>query len=95
MSMSTSVTGFRPPDEKWKRMKAVYDACKLAAVALPDDVQVFFNWEPPDESGVEVELKDPKLGCVKEYREDSGHGYEVDTTKLPRGVNIIRFWNSW
>lgn len=32
MSMSLNVMGFKPPDEKWKQMKAAYEACCAAGV---------------------------------------------------------------
>ncbi len=52
MSMSTHIVGFRPPNEKWKQMKAVYDACVKAEIDAPSEVRKFFNDEPPDPEGV-------------------------------------------
>lgn len=124
MSMSTSVVGFRPPDAKWKKMKAIYDACDEAGVSIPDEVDSFFNGEPPDDAGVRVKLerdaeeteqpamvrngggfmvpaptsnhpKKKKIGCVKPYSDDMQEGFEVDVTKLPKDVTIIRFVNSY
>ena len=42
MSMSTHVVGFHPPDEKWKEMKAAWDAC-MAANVNPPVVTIPFN----------------------------------------------------
>ncbi len=99
MSRSTYIKGCRPPDAKWSKMKAAYDACQLAGVAVPDEVEKFFNGEPPDPSGVEVALMDygnaKKRGIVTAYRDDAREGYEVDVTKLPKDVTLIRFVNSW
>ena len=100
MSMSTHVIGFRPPDENWKQMKAIYDACTKAKVSLPEEVEDYFNGEPPDPQGVKVELEDypsktNKLGAVKDWRDDMRGGFEVDVTKLPKGVTLIRFYNSY
>ncbi len=92
MGMSTNVIGFRPPDEKWKKMKAVWDACLAADTDIPEDVNTFFNGDPPDERGVEVELTGP---CCAEWSDDYRQGYEIDVTKLPEGLAIIRFYNSW
>lgn len=93
MSMSTSVVGFKPPDEKWKAMKAVYDACIAGKVRVPDEVQKFFNWCGPTEAGVVVELL--KTDCVKAHHTDSESGFDVDVTKLPKDVTLVRFYNSW
>jgi len=121
--MHTHVIGFRPPDAKWKKMKEVHDACIAANVEIPEEVDEFFNWEPPDPRGVKVELEDEKeptfpitringggfveavpprntpkkkkLGAVVEWKEDMREGFEVDVTKLPVGVTIVRFYNSY
>lgn len=92
MSMSTHVIGFKPPDEKWKKMKAVYDACRAASVRPPKDVEDFFCDGSPDDQGVEVDLE--KHSCTKEYSYDMRQGYEIDLKKLPPDVTVIRFYNS-
>jgi hypothetical protein len=93
MSMSTDVIGFHPPDEVWKQMKAVWDACEQAGVEPPDRVLEFFDHEKPDSAGVTVDLRNSL--AVKEYRDDQSEGYEVDLDQLPPDVTIIRFVNSW
>lgn len=93
MSMSTHVIGFRPPDDKWKKMKAVWEACAKAGVEVPDDVLDFFNHVAPDDRGVEVELE--KLPCTKKYGGNMKEGFEVDVTKLPAGVTVLRFYNAY
>ena len=47
MGMSSHVTGFKLPDEKWKKMKAIYDACKVANISPPQEVNEFFDYSPP------------------------------------------------
>lgn len=89
MSMSTHVIGFKPPDAKWKKMKEVWDACDKAGVEAPKEVSEFFNWEAPDENGVEVELD------AAEWSDEGREGYEIEVSKLPKGVTVIRFYNSW
>lgn len=93
MSMSTHVVGIKPPDEKWKEMKKVWDACEKAKVDVPKEVDDFFDGIDPDPKGVIVEL-DAKKG-VKEYNAESQQGLEVELDKLPKGIKIIRFVNSW
>lgn len=89
--MSTSVVGFRPIDEKWKQMKAVWDACESAGVDPPEEVAKFFEYCEPDNAGVEVSIRD----AATKWHNSYASGYEVDITKLPEGVKIIRFFNSW
>jgi len=91
--MSTRVKGFKPPDDKWKKMKAIWDACEEAGVDTPKRVYKFFDGVPPDESGVEVELMETP--CCREYREEMRDGYEIEVAKLPKDIKIIRFWNSY
>lgn len=93
MSMSTSVSGFRPPDEKWKKMKAIWDSCEKADIAVPDEVENFFDGGPPDDLGVEIDLE--HLDCCNPYGSDDGGGFEVKISKLPKDIKIIRFCNSW
>jgi hypothetical protein len=93
--MSTSVVGFRPPDEKWNKMKAVWDSCCQAGIEMPDEVQAFFNYEQPDPKGVEVSLTSGKNPAAKEWGERDAQGYEVDLSRLPKGLTFIRFRNSW
>lgn len=90
MGMSTHVIGFKPPDEKWQQMKDVWDSCEMAEVAPPEEVSEFFDWDNPDERGVEVDLK------AEEWADDSCRsGYEICLDDIPEGVKYIRFYNSW
>jgi hypothetical protein len=93
MSMSTHVVGFKPPDDKWKKMKAIWDSCEEAGIEPPKAVSKFFEDTPPDESGVEIELEEHD--CVSEYNDDSCNGFEIDVKKLPPDVTVIRFYNSY
>ena len=91
MSMSTYVVAFRPPNERWREMKAVYDACILAGIDTPDEVHDFFNGEMPDTSGVEIRIDD----ILEKWGDDSRDGYQLELSKLPKEVTVIRFYNSW
>ncbi len=93
MSASNQVIGFKPPDEKWKRMKKAWDACSEAGIDPPPEVEKFFNGEEPDDAGVEVDIK--KLPCCKKYSEDMMDGFEIDLTKLPKDVTVIRCYVSY
>jgi len=91
--MSTWVEGFKPSNNKWKKMKAIYDGCEAAGVDCPEEVDKFFGGELPDKAGVRVDLE--KSECCKEYNAEMSNGYEIDVTKLPKDVTLIRFVNSY
>jgi len=95
MSMSTHVVGIKPPDEKWQKMKAVWDACREAGVEVPDDVNCFFECETPDDKGVLVDLADNYSPVATKWSNISSGGYEIKLEDLPADIKIIRFYNSW
>ncbi len=96
MSMSTHVVGFKPPDDKWRKMKGIWDSCEEAGINPPKDVNDYFGGEAPGPAGVEVD-EDALIECgaVKEHDGDMEDGYEIDVTKLPKDVKIIRVYNSY
>jgi len=93
MSMSTQVVGFKPVDETWEKMKAVWDACMCANIDPPEDVHSFFENEEPDEAGVSVEIEGH--ACCTEYNAEMQDGFEIDLTAVPPGVKLLRFYNSY
>ena len=93
MSMSTHIIGIKPPDEKWKKMKAVWDACQAAETEVPKDVGEFFGWEPPNDKGVEVEIKTHE--SVEVFKTSYQSGYDINVKELPPDVAIVRVYNSW
>lgn len=91
MSMSTHIVGFRAVDEKWNQMKAAYLACEAAGIWIPEEVVRFFGYNHPSNlPGLEVDISH----CVDDYDDDCRNGFELDITKLPPDVKIIRFYNS-
>lgn len=92
MGMSTHVVGFRQPDAKWQKMKDAWDACEDAGVPIPEAVSDFFDGENPEDSpGMTVSLG----SALTEWSGNSRGGYEVNITKLPIGLKIIRFFNAY
>ncbi len=92
MSMSTHAVGFKPADEKWNQMKAIWDMCERNLVTVPDEVSDFFDGESPgDKPGMEV----PLGGAIREYSDANYDGYEIDISKLPADVRFLRVYNSW
>lgn len=90
------VCGFKPPDEKWTKMKAVWDACKDAGVDPPKDVSAFFNHEEPDPAGVEIDEKAlKKCGAAVDFEGDMQEGFDIHVDKLPKDVKIVRVYASY
>lgn len=93
MSMSKNVVGFKPPDATWQRMKAVWDACRVANVPVPTEVEDFFNGDAPDPAGVVVDIEGESY--VTEWNGVAANGFEVDLKQVPGDITILRFYNSW
>ena len=92
MGMSTHIVGFKPPNEKFKQMKQVYDTCIEAGVKVPDEVMRFFKWDNPEDNGVEVDLN----SFVKKVTpHDCADGFELHLDELDPDIKIIRFVNSY
>ncbi len=91
MSVSTHVYGIRPPDDTWRRMKAIWDACQAANIDPPEEVADFFDETSPDPAGVIVALDT----VAREWRDDMKDGFEIDLADLPAGVKTLRFVNSY
>jgi hypothetical protein len=86
MSVDLHVTAFRPPDDKWKKMKVIWKACNDAGVPVPEEVSEFFNWENPDSNGVEV----PLGVALREWNDEYRSGYQINISELPSNVKYIR-----
>ena len=93
MGMSTSVLGFKPADEKFYKMKSVFESCQELGIAPPDEVEDYFDGYGVEGDGVRVEIEE--MDCCSEYSNETESGYEVDITKLPKDIKIIRFYNSF
>jgi len=95
MSMSTDITGYREKDKRWDEMVEVYKTCENAGVAIPSEVEEFFNGEHPDSicamDGFSVDIN----CAMEQIDEEMVEGWWVDVEKLPKGVKIIRFANSY
>lgn len=95
MSMSTYVIGFVPPDETFKKMKSVYDACMAADVDPPSEVWEFFNHETPNDAGVSVDI-DKFVTYVSPH--DGADGFEIDLEVLANDmpqIKKIQFINNY
>jgi hypothetical protein len=92
MSMSTFVDAIKAPDEKWKRMKSVYDACRANKIGLPKEVEDFFRGESPCDQGVIMDIR--KHECCKPDMREMYDGFTIELAKLPKDTTHVRFTNS-
>jgi hypothetical protein len=85
MSTSYYVKGIIPADDYYNKMLTIYKACNNAGIEPPKDVLKFFNYEEPNGVGVEVKIdsEEGEDGCTDFI--------DVDISKLPKDVKIVRF----
>lgn len=99
MGMSTHVVGYKPRDDEWEAKLKVYNSCIESDTELPDSIQEFFeevldNGDDPNETpGSEVDVT--KCGALSVYSADMQNGYDIDISKLPPDVKVIRVYNSY
>ena len=93
MSSTIVVAGIKPPDEKWRKMKDVWDSCIKAGVAVPKDVIDFFGDTSPDEKGVveDITLYD----YVRKFETDYQDGVEIELDKISPDVKFLRVYISY
>lgn len=91
MGISYSVSGIKPPDEKWRAFKNVLDVCKKYKIDPPSGVYDFFEGEAPDPAGVVVKVPHD----VVEDRDRGNVHWIVDVADIPKDVTQIRFTASY
>lgn len=92
MSMSTRVLGIVKGDDEWRRMKDVWDACQAAKVEVPREVEHYFRGYSPQVEGVEVDVRP---AVTRDTSQNARDRWVVDLSKLPPGVVVLVFENSW
>ena len=92
MGMDTYVVGIKPPDSDWEKVKLIFDAYINAGIMVPAEIWDYFGGVAPDDKGVSVELPP---NCISNYSRDGECGYDIEVSKIPKGIKIIRFYNSW
>lgn len=84
---SLHVVGIQEPDDQWRKIKAVWDACVAARIDPPQVVNDFFGGRTPDErNGVAIDLK----ALTIDWTLDSSSGVEIELAALPEKVTKIR-----
>lgn len=89
MSAILVVECFKQPSEKFKKMKAVYDACLEADIAVPEKVADYFYDRVCDDIGEEIPIP------TTEWKADMKEGYEIRVEDIPCDAEVIRVYMSY
>lgn len=95
MGMSTHVNGIRERTPELIRKRKAVEALVAAGEPVPDSLLKFFGDHSPEsilkDSGAGLEVNIP----WSEGQDDSSQWIEVAVKDIPKGVERIRFTNSW
>lgn len=100
MGMSTHIEAFIPDtNSEYQKHKEILEMCIKHDVYLPEQTAVYFGQSVPyigllDEK-LRLELKEGINYTNWSDSEEGSQGFEVDLTKLPKGVTKLRFYNNW
>lgn len=93
MGMSTYVYGLRAPTELHLAMVQIREACSIANIDEPIEVERYFeNQYGTDGSSERMDLP---VGSVINWSAEMQNGLEIDLSKIPPDVIRIRFVNSY
>ena len=100
MGMSTHIRAFMPDtDPEFNKHKKLALACDDANVSLPKETAEYFGCDVDDfysdliEEKLEIDLIKDEHFVI--YTDIMSEGYEVDLTRIPKGVTKLRFYNSY
>lgn len=95
---SVRVVGIRPPDTKWKKMKAIWDACLDAGIEVPSEVEEFFGGQGPHQEGIVVEIEkevcynDDEFMTLGLRNGTEGNYYLIDLDSIPDNITHLKVW---
>jgi len=86
------IRGIIPTDEKYKKMKAIWDNCKALGISVPIEICDFFV-DPEPCAQVYAEGMAAKLpaNSIKTIDRNSSNSYIVDLRKIPEDIKLIVF----
>lgn len=89
--MEMHVIGIIPNDDKFRTMEEIWNLCNENGIRLPTEVDDFFNLQAPCDDGVEICIDSAtETYCSSNFDIE---GFDIDISKLPPDVKIIRFYN--
>lgn len=93
MSATYSVYGVKQTDDRFHKMKAIYDTCQEAGVEIPSEVYEYFNHEEPNDTGIVIRLSEEPY--VTQFHKPGTSGFDVKLSDIPKGLTHIRFKMSY
>lgn len=102
MSMNTRIQAFKSSDEHDKHVR-VLEFCRVEGVTVPIETAAYFGddtegTDPNEYYDIEIEemLKVDLGACLtRDNSVEMENRWEIDVSKIPPGVAIIRFTNSY
>lgn len=82
------VVGLSFPDDTWRKMRAVYDACEDAGLSVPSKVLEYFDYKEPNERGLEINLT--VSDAVREDMVETREVVEIELSKIPANITVLR-----
>lgn len=76
-----------------KAMKSILEGCSKLGIEPPPEVRQFFQQTFAD--GMLVELLPPDHPAMKSFDDDMKSGWEVELSKLPPDVKVLRFFHDY
>lgn len=87
--MKAYVLAFKKKDEKYEKMAAIYDACSVAGISSPREVVDYFCDNSPEEYQCLYDAIPDE--SIMNYSSTKGHIIQVDLSKLPEHISVLRF----
>ena len=84
------IVGVRPPDEKWKKMKAIFINCRELGIEVPEDVYSYFDGNCPkeeDDGGSMISLM--TRYCVWPYEDETKKGFRIILNRMEEDVETL------
>lgn len=87
------IKGIVPADDQYFKMKTAYEACEAAGLDIPSEIQAFFGYETPEAEGQVIDLELHE--SLSNYDAEEREGFDVDLSKLPPHLKVLRFYIRW
>lgn len=96
MSISTHIKGVRDLDGEFLKMVKVKEACEEASIDYPEEVKKYFKYPKERVEYLKKLMEEIDITLsVSQKVDDYCDIFEVDLSRLPKEVKLIRFVNSY
>lgn len=84
------VKGLTNPTEEYLKKAKAYKALEEAGLAIPEELEEFFDWEEPSEEYMGINIKEAVSGDLLEEGK-----LTIELNKLPKGTTHIVVQSNW